>query len=107
MDPKSGEIIAETTTVHTTHDGEALDKLLSKTPKSVKTVLGDGIFDGQRYREKIKRHGAKALVPPPRHAMITYRDPDRGEAVKLIHSLGGDTNARSLWGNSQGIAKEL
>jgi hypothetical protein len=105
MDPVSGEVIAETTTAHTTHDGEALDTLFSKTPKSVKTVLGDGIFDGQRYREKIKMHGAKALVPPPRHARLTHRDPDRDEAVTLIRGLGGDTNARSLWGKVTGYSQ--
>jgi hypothetical protein len=105
MDPVSGEIIAETTTTHTIHDGESLGVLLPKTPKSVKTVLGDGIFDGQRYRERIKRHGAKALVSAPRHARITHRDPDRDEAVKLIRGLGKDTNARSLWGKLTGYSQ--
>jgi len=105
MDPVSGEIIAETTTTHTTHDGEVLDHLLTKTPKSVNTVLGDGIYDGLKYRKRIKRHGAKALVPPPRHARIRLRDPDRDEAVMLIRGLGGDTNARSLWGKLTGYSQ--
>jgi hypothetical protein len=105
MDPVSGEIITETTTTHTIHDGESLGVLLPKTPKSVKTVLADGIFDGQRYRERIKRQGAKALVSAPRHARITHWGPDRDDAVKLIRGLSKDTNARSLWGKLTGYSQ--
>jgi IS5 family transposase len=105
MDPVSGEIIAETTTTLTTDDGEVLDHLLTITPKSVKRVLGDGVYDGLKYRERIKRHGTKALASPPRHVRIRRRDPDRDEAMKLTRGFGGDTNARSLWGKLTGYSR--
>lgn len=105
VDPKSGEIIAEKTTIHTVHDGEVLDHILSQTPKSVDTILGDGIYDGRRYRERIRKWGARALVPPPKNAKLTYRDPDRDEAVKLIRGFGGDIKARSLWGKLTGYSQ--
>ena len=105
IDPKSGDIIAEKTTIHTVHDGKVLDDLLSQTPKSVKTVLGDGIYDGRRCREKIRKYGARALVSPPKNARLTYRDPDRDDAVKLIRGFGGDTKARSLWKKLSGYGQ--
>jgi hypothetical protein len=105
IDPKTHDIIAEKTTTNTVHDGEMLETLLFQTPKSVKTVLGDGIYDGKKYREAIKNRGAKALVPPPKNARVTHRDPDRDEAVKLIRGLGGDTKARSLWGKLTGYSQ--
>jgi len=88
IDPKSGDILAEKTTLHTVHGAEVVDDLLCHIPKSVKTVLGDGIYDGTRCRKKIEKYGACALVPPPKNARLSYKDPDRDEAIKLIKSFG-------------------
>lgn len=62
MIPVSREIITETTAICTSYDGKVLDKLLHQTPKIIKIILGDKIYDSQRNQEKIKRHGVKALA---------------------------------------------
>jgi hypothetical protein len=105
IDPKSGDILAEKTTLHTVHDTEVVDDLLCHIPKSVKTVLGDGIYDGTKCRKKIEKYGARALVPPPKNARLSYKDPDRDDAIKLIKSFGADAHARSLWGKLTGYSQ--
>ena len=51
VDPKTGEIIAETTTASSVHDGQALGPIL---PGSCKRVLADGAYDGKVCRNLIK-----------------------------------------------------
>ena len=54
VDPKTGEIIAETTTVSSVHDGQPLGPILAQVPGSCKRVLADGAYDGKVCRNLIK-----------------------------------------------------
>lgn len=105
VDPKSGEIIAETTTLSQIHDGKALGPLLTKVPNSVKQVLADGAYDGKECRKKIRDKGAIALIPPPMNARVRNLDLSRDDAIKIIRGLGGDKAARSLWGKLVGYSR--
>lgn len=100
MDPKTGEIIAEKTSLSNMHDGKALDSLLDQVPKSVKQVLADGAYDGRASREVISKRGARASIPPPKNAWIHNKDRDRDDAIRIIRSLG-----RSLWGKLVGYSQ--
>ncbi|MCP5468953.1 MAG: transposase [Chlamydiales bacterium] len=47
IDPKNGEIVAETATLNNIHDSEALGPILDQVPRSCKAVLADGAYDGK------------------------------------------------------------
>ena len=102
VDPKTGEIVAQTTTKSNVHDGKVTQNLLDQVHESVGLVLADGAYDGQNSRKAIKNKKAKALIPPPKNARIRGKDPNRDDAIRIIRGLGGDVQARSLWGKLTG-----
>ena len=87
VDPGSGEMLAETTTLSNIHDGEALGTVLSQVPRSIKSILADGAYDGKRCRDMIKSKGAEALIPPPKNARIHNKDSGRDDAIRIIRRL--------------------
>ena len=102
VDPKSKEIIAQTTTISRVHDGQALKPLLNQVPRSLKKVLADGAYDGKSFRKLISQREAQPLIPPPKNARLHNRDLNRDAAIQIIRALGGDKRARSLWGKLTG-----
>ena len=105
IDAQSQEIVAVATTNSRVKDGKVTEALLNQVPRSVRKVLADGAYDGQHSREEIRKRGAQALIPPPRNARCWGKDQNRDDAVKVIRALGGDKEAKSLWGKLIGYSR--
>ncbi len=105
IDANSQEIIAEVTTESSSGDGTTFPTLFNQIQHQVKTVIGDGAYDGIEIRRLIKNRRGKALVPPPKHAVCRDEDYDRDQAVRDIKSLGGDLVAKSIWGKYTGYSR--
>jgi IS5 family transposase len=104
VDPDSKAIIVAEVTSNSIGSGDSQigKKLLKKAPKTVKRVFGDGAYDGIEFRQEIEKTGAEPIIPPPRDAIVHHESTDkalqqRNHAVKEIHGLGGDDEARRLW----------
>jgi hypothetical protein len=78
--------------------------LLNQVAGSIKTTIGDGAYDHSHAREAIRQRRSKALIPPPRNACYKGIEDDRDEALSIIEGLGGDEEARSLWGKLTGYS---
>lgn len=104
VDPDSKEIIVAEVTSNGVGSGDSQigKKLLKKAPKSAKRIFGDGAYDGTEFRQEIEKNGAEPIIPPPRDAIVHSESVDkamqkRNDAVKEIHGLGGDDEARRIW----------
>lgn len=104
MDPDSKEIIIAEVTSNSKGSGDSQigKKLMKKAPKSAKRIFGDGAYDGTEFRQEIEKNGAEPVIPPPRGAVIHPGTMDkaiqkRNDAVREIHGLGGDDQARRIW----------
>jgi IS5 family transposase len=104
VDPDSKEIIVAEVTSNSIGSGDSQigKKLLKKAPKSAKRIFGDGAYDGTEFRQEIEKNGAEPIIPPPRDAIVHRESVDkamqkRNDAVKEIHGLGGDDEARRIW----------
>lgn len=104
LDPFTQEIVAEATTTSSVKDGKVLKTLLNKVKDPLVSVIADGAYDEKEAREEIRKRGAKALVPPPRNARVHGTDANRDDAVLIIRGLGGDKQAKSLWGKLTGYS---
>jgi hypothetical protein len=102
LDPKTQEIVAHTLTSSLCSDGAMAEELLKQSGKAVKTVVADGAYDRQEVRRLIKERGCQPLIPPPKNARFKHNGEERDEALKIIKGLGGDKQARSLWGKLTG-----
>jgi len=105
VDPKTGEIVAQITSESNVHDGTMTRDLLDQVPGSVGLVLADGAYDGQNSRKAIKDKKAIALIPPPKNGQIRGNDANRDDAIRIIRGLGGDLQAKSLWGKLSGYSQ--
>jgi len=81
------------------------EELLKQSGKAVKTVVADGAYDRQEVRRIIKERGCRPLIPPPKNARLKHDEEERDEAIKIIKGLGGDKQARSLWGKLTGYSQ--
>jgi IS5 family transposase len=104
VDPDSKEIIVAEVTSNSIGSGDSQvgKKLLKKAPKSAKRIFGDGAYDGTEFRQEIEKNGAEPIIPPPRDAIVHPESADkaiqkRNDAVREIHGLGGDDDARRIW----------
>lgn len=102
IDAETQEIIAEVTTVSSVGDSAVIKDLMDQVKRSPCEVLADGAYDRQNARGEIKRRGAKPIIPPPRNAKYKGVDDERDRAILEILGLGGDKEARSLWGKLTG-----
>ena len=102
VDAETQEIIAECTTTSNVADSTVAKRLLDKVPGKIKGVLADGAYDKKSGRDAVKSVGAKELIPPPRNARYRGTDSDRDQAIAAIRGLGGDLEARSIWGKLSG-----
>ena len=103
MDPNSGEVIVCELTDNSTGSGdsEVGSELMTRLPKGVKNVYGDGAYDDIKFRRCIEIIGALPVIPPPRNAVVrkaidraTMR---RNNAIKEMRGFGGDDEARTIW----------
>lgn len=94
VDPATNLIIvAGISSLKNGGDGQIGEKMLRKIPKSVKRVLGDGGYDGSRFRKAVSRLGAKPIIPPPKNARINKKSSTtttlaRNKAIRQIERLG-------------------
>ena len=64
IDAYTQEIVGEVTTAANVSDGVAFSAVFSQVPRSTRTVIADGAYDGRDIREEIGRRKAKALIFP-------------------------------------------
>lgn len=105
IDENTQEIVGEMTTESSVGDSKAFRSLFKQIPHRVRTVIGDGAYDGQDIRNIIRQQRGRALVPPPKHAVCQGEDSDRDKAVLNIRALGGDLIAKSIWGKMTGYSR--
>lgn len=96
--------MAVATTESRTKDGKMTRSLLNEVHGSPKWVLADGAYDDRESRKEVKRRKAKALIPPPKNARLHGTDEDRDDAIRIIRGLGGEKEAKSLWGKLTGYS---
>lgn len=79
-------------------------EFLERMPKSVSILLADGAYDGQRFRLKAYQQEIHTLIPPPSGAILSSENhmTSRDDAIRIITALGGDKQARQLWGRLVG-----
>ena len=105
IDAETQEIVAECTTTSNVADSTVAKRLLNKVPAKIKGVLADGAYDKKSGRDAVKSVRAKELIPPPRNARYRGTDSDRDQAIAAIRGLGGDLEARSIWGKLSGYSQ--
>jgi IS5 family transposase len=105
IDAETQEIVAECTTESTVSDSKVAKRLLDAVPGKIRSVLADGAYDKKCARDAVKKVGAKELIPPPKNARYRGTDSDRDQAIAAIRGLGGDIEARSIWGKLSGYSK--
>lgn len=104
MDPASKEILIAEVTKNSAGSGDCQvgKRLMKEAPKSAKRIWGDGAYDGVAFRREIEKIGAEPIIPPPRDAVVHLDTKEeairkRNDAVREIHGLGGDDEARRIW----------
>ena len=105
VDPNSQEIQAVVTTDCNTADSTAVPDLLDQVHWGTNEVIADGAYDKTKTRTEIRKRGMPALIPPPKNARYKGKNDQRDLAVLAIQGLGGDADARSLWGKLTGYSK--
>lgn len=104
IDMETQDIMQFELTDHGVGEAEPAIRMMDKVKNKVKTVRGDGAYDPNAVREKIFEIGARAIIPPPRHASIKEAESgwvkDRDEDIKSILSFGTRETGRRLWKES-------
>jgi transposase len=101
IDAKTQDFIVCELTENSVGEAEPAVRMLDKIPGKIKTVRGDGAYDPNAVREKIYEKGARAIIPPPRHASIKgakagwIRNRDRD--IEAIYAFGGRFKGRKPW----------
>ena len=105
IDAKTQEIVGEVLTEASVGESKAFPSLLRQVSNCVKTIIGDGSYDGEDVRRAIGRKGVKDLVPPPKHAVYRNDGSERDRAVLAIRAFGGDAIGKSIWGKLSGYSQ--
>jgi len=109
VDEKTNEIIDLVLSSPSKSDISVGLHFLENMPKTVKKVLADGGYDGQRFRKLAYLKGVEALVPPPKNALLntTPELSERNNAIRIISRLGDDRLARRIWGKLTGYCQRV
>jgi hypothetical protein len=93
MDASTHQLTAALLTDKDALDRNALPALLKQTEAEVETVCADGAYDFEQCYRAIKQHGAVALIPPRRDAVMRGKSPfeQRDENVRGIRRRGRKT----------------
>lgn len=102
IDVETQEIVAEVVTESKIGDSKMTGFLLDQMTERPKKVLADGGYDKQEARGMITKRKIEQVIPPPRNARYRGNNSARDRAIAEIVGLGGDKNARSLWGKLTG-----
>ena len=101
IDAETQDVVVCELTTHSVGEAKPAARMLTRIPGKIKTVRGDGGYDPNVVREKIYAKGARAIIPPPRHASIkgatTGWIKDRDEDIALIRSYGDREVGRRPW----------
>ena len=104
VDPRTQEIQGVVTTESNVADSTTVPQLLDQIHWGVKQVIADGAYDRQKSRTEIRKRRLTSLIPPPKNARYKGKNDERDLAVLAIQGLGGDADARSLWGKLSGYS---
>ena len=107
IDAETQEVVAECTTEGTVADSAMTKQLISSASGKVRLVIADGADDRRSSRGVIKQFKAKALIPPPKNARYRGSSSERDQAIAAIKGLGGDKEARSIWGKLSGYNRRV
>lgn len=107
IDADTQQIVAEITSDSSVGDSKLTSSLLDQIPGSPEEVLADGAYDRAQSRKAIKDRNAKSLIPPPKNAKYRGSEDERDQAILEIMGLGGDKEARSLWGRLTGYSRRV
>jgi hypothetical protein len=99
--PKTHEIIVAEATELEVADCEVAQKLLKKSPRSVRHAMGDGAYDTFDIYKSAYENDIAFLAPPRSGAVVSEAcDPwimPRNDAISQIIGLGNDDDAVKLW----------
>ncbi|MGR3973480.1 MAG: hypothetical protein QRY72_02765 [Candidatus Rhabdochlamydia sp.] len=89
------------------HDTAYFEEALLQANGRKGKVLMDGIADNRKCYELAKRYNKERLTPPQKRAVIRHEPiyEKRNKAVRIIKGLGGDLEARSIWGKLTGYSQ--
>ncbi len=99
----TGEILAAVVSTNNLSDAEALPDILSVIDAEIEQVSGDGAYDQRKCYEAIRRHNAKATIPPRKGAKIWQHGNskaerhNRDENLRRIRKVG-----RKIWKRESG-----
>jgi transposase len=90
MDAATHHVTAALLTDKDALDRHALPALLKRTGAECESVCADGAYDFEQCYRAIKQHGAMALIPPGRDAVIRGKSPfeRRDENLRGIRKRG-------------------
>lgn len=101
IDAETQDIVVCELTSHSVGEVPSAVRMLDKIPGKLETVRGDGAYDPNAVRAKIYEKGARAIIPPPRHASIKGAKDgwvkNRDEDIAKIHSYGDRESGRKPW----------
>jgi transposase len=101
IDAETQDFVICDLTTHSVGEAKPAARMLNKIPGKIKTVRGDGGYDPNIVRKTIYAKGARAIIPPPRHASIkgatTGWVKDRDEDISTILSYGNREVGRRPW----------
>jgi len=102
IDAETQDIVCCELTGNEKGDAEVAERMLQDLPCRIKSARGDGAYDANRFRKKVRDKGGICIVPPPRDA--TYKgtveigwEKERDAAIAAIHGFGGNEIGRRLW----------
>lgn len=109
LDVRSGKLVLAEITDEYVHDTVYLEKTLQKANGRQGKVLMDGIADSGRCYELARKYNKTLLTPPQRRAVLREEGiyHERNDAIRIIHGLGNDPIARSIWGKFVGYNRRV
>lgn len=109
MDLQSGKLVLAEITNEYVHDTQYLEKALQRINRRKGKVLFDGIADSKRCYEITQKYNKRLLTPPKTGAVLREEGcyEKRNEAIQIIHGLGGDKQAKSIWAKLVGYNRRV
>lgn len=102
IDLDTKEILYSKLTSASDHDLSKINEVLKCLNRKKGKVLIDGIADNHEMYQKCEELNKHLLTPPRKGSAITNGSERRKEAIKIIKILGGDLEAKSIWGKLTG-----
>jgi hypothetical protein len=109
MDLKTGKLVFAEITDESVHDTVYLEKALKQANRRKGRVLFDGIADNVGCYRLARKYNKQLQTPPRQGAVLREEEElkERNDAVKVIHGLGNDQIAKSIWGKLMGYNRRV